>query len=190
MSAAPITVRLYTRARKIPFLLGKLGDWRIWGGPYTLTQMVAAVAVGFLGKQTMRFWAGDWPALAAWAVVLIAACAAGLLAGHIPLKGRNPVLIVQGLLGYATAPVWGKQAGRPVVLGRTHRLVQRESTPSVHQAEEPALAEIDSELEESLDEPAAVEPAAAEQRPHEKSARAAHQLNEVQRILAASAQRR
>lgn len=200
MSSTPaVTIRLYTRARKIPFLLGKLGDWQIWGGPYTLTQMVTAVAAAYIGKLTMRFWAGDMPAFMAWAVVLVVAGGCGLVAGRIPMKGRNPLIVLQGIFGYVDAPAWGTQGGKDVALRRTRRLRHRESLPTtmtcpLPPAEgEPALEPEQEpvELEDLEQFKSSHEEQPAQQPPIEgDKPLTAHQLDEVQRILAASAQRR
>ena len=122
-----VVVRFYTLARKIPFLLGKLGDWVLPGGPYTLAQGGAFIGVAFIGQKTMPFWATNIAPIVAWIPVLILAAASALAAGHIPLKGRNPLMILWGVIGYTDAPAWGRQAGNTVALKRT-RTVRHRST--------------------------------------------------------------
>lgn len=115
-------VRFYTQARKIPYLLGKIGDFKLPGGPYTLTQGVVAFIVAWIGKATMPMWAGGMITIVAWIPVLLIALACGYIAGRIPFKGRNPLMLLWGLVGYATAPSWGTQAGRPVRMGPSRRI--------------------------------------------------------------------
>lgn len=199
MSEQPqAVVRFYTLARKIPFLLGKLGDWVLPGGPYTLAQGVAFVGVAFIGHKTMPLWASNMAPIVAWLPVLLLAAGSAIAAGHIPLKGRNPLMVLWGVIGYADAPAWGRQAGSTVALKKT-RTVRYRSTSPTRRLAPPEIAEepVDElEVPEDLAD-VVLEPAIAATPEPDSSiaARASggpspHQLNEVQQLLAASAQRR
>ena len=50
-------VKWYTRARRFPQLIGKTPDGaRLWGGPYTYTQVIVAAVVIVVGIQTAGLW--------------------------------------------------------------------------------------------------------------------------------------
>lgn len=195
-----VVVRFYTLARKIPFLLGKLGDWVLPGGPYTLAQGGAFIGVAFIGQKTMPLWASNMAPIVAWIPVLVLAAASALAAGRIPLKGRNPLMILWGVVGYADAPAWGRQAGHTIALKRTRTVRHVSTSPTWRPAPSEAVAETFDEVE-ALEDLADVvlEPAIAVAPEPECGLSVAsradggpspHQLNEVQQLLAASAQRR
>lgn len=205
-----MVVRFYTQARKIPFFLGKFGDWRIWGGPYTLTQVVVFVAVAWIGQFTMPLWAGGWLPIFAWVPVLIVAGASGFAVGKIPLKGRNPLLLLLGILSYADAPTWGTCGGKDVTLKKNRTIRHRSSIPTRLVPSGPSREQDDLRGdaletrggeplgEGAIDELTTTEvqegsslagvPAPVATAPVGRPER--HQLNEVQLILAASAQRK
>lgn len=195
MNEEASVIRFYTLARRIPFLLGKLGDWVLPGGPYTLTQGVAFVGVGLLGQRTMPMWGSGMPTIVAWIPVLIIAAVTAVVAERIPLKGRNPLTLLMGILGYVDAPEWGKQGRGRVDLKRTRSVKRRWSTPTSALPEQPALdasaaAVEDDDLVELLTEPELDQVTPIDPAPAVGSEPSPHQLTEVQRILAASAQRR
>ena len=191
-----VVVRFYTLARKIPFLLGKLGDWVLPGGPYTLAQGIAFIGVAFTGQKTMPLWASGMAPIVAWIPVLILAAVSALAAGRIPLKGRNPLMILWGVIGYVDAPAWGRQAGSTVALKKTRTVKHRSTSPTRHPASTKAAegSLVDLEPSEELDEVvlASVPPEATASyvASSEFDGPSPHQLNEVQQLLAASAQRR
>ena len=54
---SPEIVKWYTRARKFPQLIGKTPDGaKLWGGPYTYTQVVGASVVLVVGLKTISLW--------------------------------------------------------------------------------------------------------------------------------------
>lgn len=191
-----VVVRFYTLARKIPFLLGKLGDWVLPGGPYTLAQGIAFIGVAFIGQKTMPLWASGMAPIVAWIPVLILAAVSALAAGRIPLKGRNPLMILWGVIGYVDAPAWGRQAGSTVALKKTRTVKHRSTSPTRHPASTKAAegSLVGLEPSEELDEVvlASVPPEATASyvASSEFDGPSPHQLNEVQQLLAASAQRR
>ncbi|MBC7270116.1 MAG: hypothetical protein H5T76_15635, partial [Streptomyces sp.] len=75
MTAAAARVgRFYTAARRHPWVLGKVADWKIPLGPYTPAQIAVAVGGGFLLIKTISWWSWMGPVpivawlLAIWAV--------------------------------------------------------------------------------------------------------------------------
>lgn len=201
MAEQQVVVRFYTRARKIPFMLGKLGDFKIPFGPYTLTQGVVFVAAAWIGSETMWLWARGWVPLLAWLVLLAVAAGCAVGAGRIPFKGRNPLMLAAGIVGYGSAPPWGIQGGSRIALGGKRRVRHRSSTPT-STAGDTAIGSSEEDMAEEMAPPAVdVDPVPtlvdASARQRDVSVQEApsgqptpHQLTEVQQILAASAQRR
>ena len=119
------TVKWYTSARKFPRLIGRMySGERIWGGPYTLPQVIAAVAVVVVGWQTMPLWA-RYGLLGNAFVLLVAVGVVVFLVGRLPPGARNPLWVLLGVARAVAAPRSGRLAGRPVRLRRPHRLRHR-----------------------------------------------------------------
>lgn len=119
------TAKFYTRARRIPMLVGKMpSGGRIWGGPYTITQIGAGALVGFVLWKTAPWWAhlGGF-----MNVVLAAGIVIGTvwLTGKIPSTGRNPATWVMDALNLTSSP--GRLSGGRIALPRprpvTHRVM-------------------------------------------------------------------
>ncbi|CAM5500188.1 ATP/GTP-binding protein [Streptomyces canarius] len=68
MTAAAARVgRFYTAARRHPWVLGKVADWKIPLGPYTPAQIAVAVGGGFLLIKTISWWSWMGPVpIVAW----------------------------------------------------------------------------------------------------------------------------
>ncbi|MFJ9521309.1 hypothetical protein ACIRPK_24040 [Kitasatospora sp. NPDC101801] len=111
-AARPRIGRSYTKARRHPWVLGKIGDWRIPMGPYTPPQLVVAALGAYVLVKTATWWApllGPLPVLA-WAVAIWAA-------RHSRIAGRSPFLVVADAVSLAVSPRAGQiggQAVRPV----------------------------------------------------------------------------
>lgn len=60
-AAAGRTGRFYTAARRHPWVLGKVADWKIPLGPYTPAQIAVAVGGGFLLIKTIGWWSWMGP---------------------------------------------------------------------------------------------------------------------------------
>ncbi|MFD9124163.1 hypothetical protein [Kitasatospora sp. NPDC059571] len=106
-AARPRIGRSYTRARRHPWVLGKLGDWRIPMGPYTPPQLAVASIGAFALIKTFTWWApvlGPLPVVA-WGVAIWAA-------RHSRIGGRSPFLVVLDAAALAIAPRAGRIAGR------------------------------------------------------------------------------
>lgn len=119
------TAKFYTKARRIPMLVGKLpSGGRIWGGPYTITQVGAGAVVAFALWKTAPLWAqlgGFMNIVVAVGVVVGTVWATGKL----PSSGRNPVAFVMDAMNLTSSP--GRLAGGHVALPKprlmTHRVM-------------------------------------------------------------------
>lgn len=112
--------RWYTAARRISQLIGRTpGGSKIWGGPYTILQVVVFAVTLFILWNTTGLWArfGFIPNIAVGGGVLF-----GLvwLAGRLPYGMRNPLVI---LGGWWTAVERATGAARPVRLPPVRRPV-------------------------------------------------------------------
>lgn len=119
------TAKFYTKARRIPMLVGKLpSGGRIWGGPYTITQVGAGAVVAFALWKTAPLWAqlgGFMNIVVAVGVVVGVVWATGKL----PSSGRNPIAFVMDAMNLTSTP--GRLAGGQVALPKprlvTHRVM-------------------------------------------------------------------
>ena len=119
------TAKFYTKARRIPMLVGKLpSGGRIWGGPYTITQVGAGAVVAFALWKTAPLWAqlgGFMNIVVAVGVVVGVVWATGKL----PSSGRNPVAFVMDAMNLTSSP--GRLSGGQVALPKprlmTHRVM-------------------------------------------------------------------
>ena len=75
--------RCYTKARRLPLVVGELNGFRLWGGPYSVTQLVAMVVVLGVMLLLHPLWAHygllNAVLLVGCVVVALGALAAGLL---------------------------------------------------------------------------------------------------------------
>ncbi|MCX4564728.1 hypothetical protein OHA02_52590 [Streptomyces phaeochromogenes] len=84
-AAAGRVGRFYTAARRHPWVLGKVADWKIPLSPYTPAQIAVAVGGGFLLVKTIPWWSWMGPIpIAAW-VLAIWAIRRPKIAGRAPL---------------------------------------------------------------------------------------------------------
>lgn len=119
------TAKFYTKARRIPMLVGKLpSGGRIWGGPYTITQVGAGAVVAFALWKTAPLWAqlgGFMNIVVAVGVVVGVVWATGKL----PSSGRNPIAFVMDAMNLTSSP--GRLVGGQVALPKprlmTHRVM-------------------------------------------------------------------
>lgn len=118
----PRTARFYTSISRIPVLIGKIGESRIIGGPYTPTQIVLGVLVLVVGYNTMPVWG---PLVGSLTLVRLFALlvAAGFVlwaSGQLPSSRRKIHNLVIDAAGATIAPGAGKLNGRPVRLPTPH----------------------------------------------------------------------
>lgn len=116
------TVKYYTRARKFPQLLGRMPDGtKIPGGPYTVQQLLAAIAVIVVGGLTIGTW-GVFGSIGNVAVLFGLAFGVVFLIGRLPMNGRNPLFALLGLYRMLNAPASGRYQGKPVRFRRPRRV--------------------------------------------------------------------
>lgn len=119
------TAKFYTKARRIPMLVGKLpSGGRIWGGPYTITQVGAGALVAFALWKTAPLWAqlgGFMNIVVAVGVVVGVVWATGKL----PSSGRNPIAFVMDAMNLTSSPgrLVGGQLALPKPRLMTHRVM-------------------------------------------------------------------
>ncbi|QKV90394.1 hypothetical protein HUT19_41060 [Streptomyces sp. NA02950] len=108
MSAAKRRVsRTYTAARRHPWVLGRVGDWKIPLGPYTPPQLAVAFVGAVLLIKTFSWWSWLGPVpVAAWAVAV-------WMARRARIGGRSPWAAVAGVIGVLFQPPAGRIGGRP-----------------------------------------------------------------------------
>ncbi|WP_344102598.1 hypothetical protein [Myceligenerans crystallogenes] len=117
------TAKFYTRARRIPMLVGKMpSGGRIWGGPYTITQIGAGFLVGFVLWQTAPLWArlGGFMDVVVAAGIVIGTV---WITGKIPSTGRNPATWVMDALNLTSSP--GRLSGGRLAVARPRAVSHR-----------------------------------------------------------------
>lgn len=144
-----MSLKWYTRARRFPQMIGRTPDGtRIWGGPYTYTQVGVAVAVAALLSRTTWLWArGSLPFNTA---LFLALCvAAVILTGKLPPGLRNPVVLASGGINLLTTGYQVDGRGlrtKKIRLGPTSPVVIYESTSPITVPDpEPLPAAIEGE---------------------------------------------
>ncbi|MFF1716258.1 hypothetical protein [Streptomyces sp. NPDC058268] len=115
-AAAPRTARFYTAARRHPWVMGKLADWRLPLGPYNAAQIALATVGGFLLVKTISVWSvlGPIP-VAAWLVGI-------WLLRRPKIGGRHPVSAAMGMVALAVQPAGGRIGQRAARDPRARRL--------------------------------------------------------------------
>lgn len=102
--------KVYTATRRFPQLIGRTSDGaRIWGGPYTYTQIFGGGAALFVLWKSMGLWSAGG-GLLDWALVLSATAGVVFGLGKLPLGGRNPISMLQGV-GNAVAATAPRDVG-------------------------------------------------------------------------------
>ncbi|MFF3088784.1 hypothetical protein ACFVRB_27615 [Streptomyces nojiriensis] len=98
--------RVYTKARRHPWVLGKLGDWTVWFGPYTPAQLVllGGGAFALIKMYALWSWAGPVP------VVLWIASVWSVRGAQI--AGQNPFTALLGVLVLLARHPAGRVGGR------------------------------------------------------------------------------
>ncbi|MFE9976220.1 hypothetical protein ACFYRD_37320 [Streptomyces hirsutus] len=105
-AAAGRVGRFYTSARRHPWVLGKVADWKIPLGPYTPAQIAVAVGGGFLLVKTIGWWSWMGPVpIVAWVLTVWAA-------RRPKIKGRAPLQAALGWVLLAWQPQGGRIGGR------------------------------------------------------------------------------
>jgi len=98
--------RVYTAARRHPWVLGKLGDWVIWFGPYTPAQLVLLGGGALVLIKTFSLWSWLGPVpVVLWLVSIWAVRGA-------KIGGRSPVTAAVGWLTLLAQHPAGRIRGR------------------------------------------------------------------------------
>ncbi|MEU6511016.1 hypothetical protein [Streptomyces sp. NPDC046942] len=98
--------RFYTTARRHPWVLGKVADWKIPLGPYTPAQITVAVGGGFLLVKTISWWSWMGPVpLVAWILAIWAV-------RRPKIRGRAPMQAAVGWVLLGWQPRGGRIGGR------------------------------------------------------------------------------
>jgi hypothetical protein len=145
--------RFYTSARRHPWVLGKVADWKIPLGPYTPTQIAVAVGGGFLLIKTIPWWSWMGPVpIVAWVLAI-------WTVRRPKIKGRAPLQAALGWVSLAWQPPGGRIGGR-AARDRTARALLGGFTVE----EDPAPSS------SPVAAPARPQPPAAEKRPRRSGA--------------------
>ncbi|GGX56155.1 hypothetical protein [Streptomyces chartreusis] len=105
-AAAARVSRFYTAARRHPWVLGKVADWKIPLGPYTPAQIAVAVAGGFVLVKTISWWSWMGPLpIVAWVLAV-------WTMRRPRIAGRAPLQAAWGLLLLGRQPRGGRIGGR------------------------------------------------------------------------------
>ncbi|MET7456268.1 hypothetical protein ABZT03_31200 [Streptomyces sp. NPDC005574] len=98
--------RFYTAARRHPWVLGKVADWRIPLGPYTPAQIAVAVGGGFLLVKTISRWSWMGPVpIIGWGLVI-------WVVRRPRVRGRAPMQAALGWVLLGWQPRGGRIGGR------------------------------------------------------------------------------
>ncbi|MFD8078242.1 hypothetical protein ACFV3E_36945 [Streptomyces sp. NPDC059718] len=108
--------RVYTSARRHPWVLGKLGDFTLPFGPYTPAQLVVMVGGALVLIKTFAWWSwlGPLP-VALWGAAIWAVRGA-------KIGGRSPFAAAAGWLTLALRHPAGRIGGRAARDRRPNRL--------------------------------------------------------------------
>ncbi|MCX4740827.1 hypothetical protein [Streptomyces antibioticus] len=180
MSAAAGRVgRFYTSARRHPWVLGKVADWKIPLGPYTPAQIAVAVVGGFLLIKTIGWWSWMGPVpLVGWLLAIWAV-------RRPKIRGRAPMQAALGWVLLGWQPTGGRIGGRAARDRAPHPLFGGftiEDTPAPSRAVQrrPARMTPPGPAADRSSGPRTVQPAAPE--------RAAGPVSGVQQLLALAGQ--
>ncbi|WP_095757833.1 hypothetical protein [Streptomyces xinghaiensis] len=98
--------RVYTSARRHPWVLGKLGDFTLPLGPYTPAQITVAFTGAIVLVKTFAWWSWLGP------VPVIALGVAVWAVRGARIGGRAPIAAALGWLGLCLQPAAGRIGGR------------------------------------------------------------------------------
>lgn len=181
--------RWYTRARRIPILIGRTSEGsKIPGGPYTLGQVIAFFAVVFGLWKTIKVWAVfDGVTNATIFIAIVVGAVYGV--GKLPRSGRNPLSWTVDFAALTLRAPGGKVNGKPLPAGKPRRLRHRVVTPQLPPllADEPTGepdADVPAPEPSTAQHPPTPMPDAVAPEPAAASGRQAVQLTAVGRLLA------
>ncbi|MCX4554224.1 hypothetical protein [Streptomyces sp. NBC_01500] len=109
MSTSVRVARFYTSARRHPWVLGKVADFRLWLGPYTPAQIVVAAVGAVVLTKSARWWTQLGPLaplpLIVWGLTI-------WVVRRPKIAGRAPLWAAAGWLMLLTQPRAGRIGGR------------------------------------------------------------------------------
>ena len=139
MTAAAARVgRFYTAARRHPWVLGKVADWKIPLGPYTPVQIAVAVGGGFLLIKTIGWWSWMGPVpIIGWVLVI-------WMVRRPKIAGRAPMQAALGWVLLGWQPRGGRIGGRAARDRAPHPLlggftIEDTPAPAAQRAPSPAV---------------------------------------------------
>ncbi|MFJ3714106.1 MULTISPECIES: hypothetical protein [unclassified Streptomyces] len=129
MSAASVRLsRSYTRARRYPWTLGKIGDFTLPFGPYTPAQLIVGAGGAWVLIKTFALWSFLGP------VPPVAWLAAVWALRGTTIGGRSPLYAAVGYLKFFSQSSTGRLNGRPARAAQQHLLfggfLVEETTPA------------------------------------------------------------
>ncbi|MEU1628192.1 hypothetical protein ABZ746_23250 [Streptomyces sp. NPDC020096] len=109
--------RCYTKARKHPSVIGRFpGGGTLWGGPYTIPQLLVMTASFGALVLTRQVWAHF--GLVDILIAIGVPYALGFAVRQVHVDGRNPLAVVASTAVLLGAPRAGRIGGRPVRIRR------------------------------------------------------------------------
>ncbi|MFF3747488.1 hypothetical protein [Streptomyces kronopolitis] len=118
----PLIGRCFTKARRHTLVVGRWpGGGRIWGGPYTVPQIIVAAATFAAAFLTRGLWAHH--GLVDVVPLVGVPYALAVIVGRVHVDGRNPLSVAGSVLGLAASSGSGRMDGRPVRQRRRSALV-------------------------------------------------------------------
>ncbi|MEV0449800.1 hypothetical protein [Streptomyces sp. NPDC050600] len=132
-TATARTGRSYTQARSFPWVLGKIGDFVLWLGPYNAPQLIILGAGVFLLIKTFAWWG---PVLGPVPVVALGFAVWAARASRI--GGRMPLWVAWGLVQRALQPATGRIGGRTARPASAHLLTGSFLVEQTGQGDSPA----------------------------------------------------
>jgi hypothetical protein len=116
--------RCYTKARRHPLVIGRWpGGGVLWGGPYSVPQLIVMVG----SFVTLILFRPLWAHFGVVLNVMFAFAvpyALGWTVRRLTVDGRNPLAAAASVLGLLTAPSAGRLGGRPLKALNRARLVR------------------------------------------------------------------
>ncbi|MGQ4519122.1 hypothetical protein ACUH92_08875 [Dermabacteraceae bacterium CCM 9520] len=185
----PERIRFYTPARNITYFLGKMGDWVIPGGPYTLTQGIVGIVSLMVSLWLKDYW-GTGNIILDFVLSLAIAFGACYFSGRINFKNANPIALTLGVYSFYCAPVAGNRGDVKVSIKNTKARVRRWESLRYQELGVHQVGDVAAEMSPCVEESVAPTRNGVVSSPEESSPAKTHQLTKIQQMLAASAQRK
>ncbi|WP_449623659.1 hypothetical protein [Rothia mucilaginosa] len=109
-----IVGKFFTRAMKIPLMVGRLIDGtRLWGGPYTVPQIVAGFIALLVLWQAFAWFFSTGLIFTDAILVVLGAWGAAYLTGRLPESRRNMLNVITSAASATTTSKTGLYRGTP-----------------------------------------------------------------------------